>query len=177
MYTHTKTQDATACSCISFCQKIDLLWTKQCMCVCVCGVVCLSWGTLIRSTLTANRDGAPQPQTSGTHKMTVDEEKRKCSFIHSLPTSVYTWVCACLHSCQCVFRHTVCMYVSGSVFAVWIQLTGWCVKSLTASLWLVHTGRQHHPGEGEKRTATWDRPGLLLGRPMSVQQLVEGGWG
>lgn len=26
-----------------------------------------------------------------------------------------------------------------------------CVKSLTASLWLVRTGRQHHPGEGEDR--------------------------
>lgn len=81
--------------------------------------------------------------------MTVDEEKRKCSFIHSFPTSVY--VCVCAHSCHCVYVYVnVWVCVSRMNTAQWLL----CVKSLTASLWLVRTGRQHHPGEGEKRTET-----------------------
>lgn len=78
---------------------------------CVCGALCLSWDTLIRSTLTANTT-----TNQGDSKMTVDGEKRKCSFTHSFPTSVYQLglsVCVCVHSCQCVFRNeTVCVCLS-----------------------------------------------------------------
>lgn len=55
------------------------------------------------------------------------------------------------------------------VFAVWMQLSGWRVKSLTASLRLARTGRQRRSREGERRTETRDRPGLLSGRSVSVQ--------
>lgn len=55
------------------------------------------------------------------------------------------------------------------VFVVWMQLSGWRVKSLTASLRLARTGRQRRSREGERRTETRDRPGLLSGRSVSVQ--------
>lgn len=67
-----------------------------------------------------------------------------------------------------VFSDSV--YVCLVLFAVWIQLNACVAKSLTASLWLVRTGRQHHPGEGRKRTVRRDRPGLLWGHPTSVQR-------
>lgn len=110
--------------------------------------------------------------------MTVDEEKRKCSFIHSLPTGIYQ----CLRSHLSVFFSPPDVILC--VFVAWIQLSGWRVKSLTASLRLARTGRQRRPREGERRTETWDRPGLLLGRSVSVQPSAGGmgekmgvGWG
>lgn len=78
-------------------------------------------------------------------------------------------------SAPCVFAFTP---VSGvffppdvtvCVFVVWMQLSGWRVKSLTASLRLARTGRQRRSREGERRTETWNRPGLLSGRSVSVQ--------
>lgn len=49
----------------------------------------------------------------GDSEMTVDEEKRKCSFTHSLPTGVYQLrisVCVGVHSSLCVCRNdTVCV--------------------------------------------------------------------
>lgn len=78
------------------------------MCACVCRAVLLSWGAVIRSTLTANRDGEHQPQTRGTQNMTVDEEERKCSFIHSFSTRMCVYVCFqtchCVYVCVCVCR-------------------------------------------------------------------------
>lgn len=99
---------------------------------------------------------------------------RKRENVHSTtasPQAYISSVCVCVHTCQCFFflpDVTLC------VFVVWIQLSGWCVKSLTASLRLARTGRQRHPREGERRTETWDRPGLLLGRSMSAQPSAGG---
>lgn len=166
MYAHTNTQDATACRWISFCQKIDLLWNKQCMCVSCCTPV---MGHVDKVNFNSTHNHKPV----GPGKW---QWMRKRENVHS--STAFPPVYVCVLTAVSVFSDThtlrVCMYVSGSVFAVWIQLSGWCVKSLTASLWLVRTGRQHHPGEGEKRTETWDRPGLPLGRPMSIQLLGGG---
>lgn len=99
--------------------------------------------------------------------MTVDEEKRKCSFIHSLPTGIYQLrVCLRSHLSAGPPPHPQTWHC---VFVVWMQLSGWRVKSLTASLRLARTGRQRRSREGERRTETRDRPGLLSGRSVSVQ--------
>lgn len=58
-----------------------------------------------------------------------------------------------------------------------MQLSAWCVKSVTASLRLTHGegvvvvgGRRRlHPGEGERTVVIRDRQGLLSGRSMSVE--------
>lgn len=138
----------------------DLLLPKQAAIMCVC-TLRLSWASLIRSTLKANNHkpgGLENDSGWGKEKMCIHPQRilAMCGF-------VFTAVSA-------FFRHdTVCV----SEFVVWIQLSDWCVKSLTASLWLVRTGRQHYPGRGKKRTEMQDRPGLLLGRPTSVQWLVK----
>lgn len=165
---HTKTQDATACSCISFFQKIDLLWTKQCMCVrCLMPVM----GYVDKVNLNGKHNHKPGGLESdsgwGKEKMFIHPQ-----LSHQRISARFICVCLCSQLSVC-FQKWDCVCVSE--FVVWIQLSGWLVKSLTASLWLVRTGRQHHPGKGEKRTETQDWPGLLLGRPTSIQWLVEGG--
>ena len=57
-------------------------------------------------------------------------EKRKCWFKRSLPTGVHQ-LCICLRSHLSVFFFPQMWHC---VFVAWIQLSGWCVKSLTASL-------------------------------------------
>lgn len=154
------------------------------MCVCVCGAVCLSWGTLIRSTLTANRDGAPQPQTSGTHKMTVDEEKRKCSFIHSFPTSVYT--CVCVFAAVSVFSDThiqcVCMCLGlclpceysslAGVWSHWQLHYGLCAQGDSTIQGKERRGQRHGTGQvycwaAPRQSSSWWREGGGRGQLLS----------
>lgn len=76
---------------------------------------------------------------------------RKRENVHSTaasPQAYISAVCVCVHTCQCFFFFSA--DVTLCVFVVWIQLSGWCVKSLTASLRLVRTGRQRHPRKGER---------------------------
>lgn len=149
---------------------MDWLWTKQCTRLCVCRALWLSWGTLIRSTLTANRDGELQPQTTGTEELTGDEEKRKCSFIHSFPNSVYVFV---LTAVSVFSRVWVCVCRMNT--AQWLRC------EVTDSFIMASAQRETAPSRGRREedrdrgTETGDRPGLLLDRPVSVQQLVEGG--
>lgn len=90
----------------------------------------------------------------GPRKLTVNEENEKM-FIHpQLFPPAHVCVCVC------------CMNT-----AQWLV----CVKSLTASLWLVRTGRQHHPGEGEKRTETQEGQARFTVGPAHVTSAVGGG--
>ena len=82
---------------------------------------------------------------------------RKRENVHS-STAFPTRACVCV----CVlFEHS--------------SVDGVCVKSLTASLWLVRTGRQHHPGEGEKRTETQEGQARFTVGPAHVSSAVGGG--
>lgn len=156
-HTHTKTQDTTTCICLFL---IYFFQSKQWLCVCV-------YLTPVMGFIDKVNLKGKQPQTRGTRKWQRMRKKKKMC-IH--PQRILAMCGFVFTAVSAFFRQRVCV----SEFVVWIQLSDWCVKSLTASLWLVRTGRQHYPGRGKKRTEMQDRPGLLLGRPTSVQWLVKG---
>lgn len=93
-HTHTVCLEVHLCVCV--CGELTLSKTLYAS-VCVCCALCLSWDRLIRSTLTAIT-----ATNQGDQKTTADEEKRKCSFIHSLPTGIYQ-LRVCLRSHLSVF--------------------------------------------------------------------------
>lgn len=123
------------------------------VCVCVCEPV---MGRVDKVNLNSKHNHKPV----GPRKLTVNEENEKM-FIHP---QLFPPAHVCVYSCVCV-----CV--------VWTQLSGWCVWSH----WQLHYGwcaqgdstiqGKERRGQRHRR----DRPGLLLGRPTSLQLLVEEG--
>lgn len=111
--------------------------------------------------------------------MTVDEEKRKCSFNRSLPTGVYQRR-VCLRSHLSVFfffffffscrRDTVCVCCMNTAQRLVCEVTD---SFITAGAHR-ETAASTQRGEREERTETWDRPGLLSARSVSVEPSAGG---
>lgn len=101
--------------------------------------------------------------------MTVDEEKRKCSFIHSLPTGIYQLrVCLRSHLSVGFFspprRDTVCVCCMNAARRLACEVADSFITACAHRETAAFTRR-----EEERRTETRDRPGLLSGRSVSVQ--------
>lgn len=121
--THTHRHDATACSRISFCQKIDWLWIRQSV------QVSHQKATLIRSPLTTNRDGdlsnrkpagkwQRRRKPEDAHSSTASPSS-ECAFVSTAVrhAAAARPVC-CVNKAQRLV--CVCLYVSdSSIMAVW----------------------------------------------------------
>ena len=137
------------------CSRLHFIFVRKLTCSepnsrCVC--VCVSWGALIRSTSTAN-----------TTTNQWDPEKwqwmRKRENVHSstaFPTRAWVCVCVC---CLNTAQWMVC------VWSHWQLHYGWCAQGDSTIQGKERRGQRHRR----------DRHGLLLGRPTSVQLLVEEG--
>lgn len=155
---------------LAVCQKIDLLWTKQCMCVWCCMPVT---GYVDKVNLN-NRDGELQPQTSGTQKLTVDEEKRKCSFIQRVPTRI------CVHvfvfTAVSVFSYTP-LCVRAWVCVCHANTPQWLVCEVTDSFIMACAHRETAPARGRRKEERDSGQARFTVGPAHISPAVSGGRG